>query len=173
MRLDFGCRSSNQLHNSKIEDLGKDKPVGMDIMGELVRSAYGDKESKSGTAKLTDDEIISNAFIMTLAGHETTANVLHFTLIELATNPATQRRLQQDVDALLGDTDPSTWNYEDNVNELLGNYVGAYINETMRVMPPVTTIPKIVSPKFEGVRNCILGDNIERPLGLEGSVHNI
>ncbi|KAK1760547.1 cytochrome P450 [Echria macrotheca] len=124
---------------------GDHERVGMDIMGELVRSVYGEKDSKTG-AKLTDDEIISNAFIMTLAGHETTANVLHFTLVHLATNPSAQRRLQKDVDELLGDSDPLTWDYERNINALLASHIGACVNETMRVMPPVTVIPKITSP---------------------------
>lgn len=132
--------------NDKIGEVqrGERERVGMDIMGGLVRSAYGEKPG-TAAVKLTDDEIISNAFIMILAGHETTANVMHFTLIQLATNPAAQRRLQQDVDALVGDTDPSTWEYEAHINALLASHVGAAVNETMRTMPPVTTIPKIVS----------------------------
>jgi len=133
----------------KIEEVrqGEREQVGMDIMGELVRSVYGEK--KAGSATLSDDEIISNAFIMTLAGHETTANVLHFTLLFLATDPVAQRRLQHDVDALLGDADPSTWDYESTINALLASYVGACVNETMRLLPPVTTIPKIVSPSSD------------------------
>ena len=126
--------------------IGDREKVGMDIMGELVRSSYGEKESKTTATKLTDGEIISNAFIMTLAGHETTANVLHFCLVLLATNPSAQRKLQKDVDELLGDSDPSTWDYDRNINALLANHVGACINETMRVMPPVAVVPKMASP---------------------------
>ncbi|KAK4453754.1 cytochrome P450 [Podospora aff. communis PSN243] len=139
----------------KIEEVrqGEREQVGMDIMGELVRSVYGekDKNSKAGSANniLTDDEIISNAFIMTLAGHETTANVLHFALIFLAAYPSAQRRLQKDIDTILGDADSSTWDYDSNINALLASYVGACMNETMRLLPPVTTIPKIVSPSSD------------------------
>ncbi|KAK3359113.1 cytochrome P450 [Lasiosphaeria hispida] len=141
-------RYMKEFLHDKVEQVrrGDREQEGMDIMGQLVRSTYEEKAAKSNTPKLTDDEIISNAFIMTLAGHETTANILHFTLIELANNPASQRRLQKDVDALFGDSDPSTWDYEKNVNPLLASQIGACINETMRMMPPVTAIPKIVSP---------------------------
>ncbi|KAK0720776.1 cytochrome P450 [Lasiosphaeris hirsuta] len=135
------------LHD-KIEQVrrGDREQEGMDIMGQLVRSTYEEKEDKLNAPKLTDDEIISNAFIMTLAGHETTASMLHFTLIELANSPASQRRLQQDVDTLFGKSDPFTWEYEKCVSPLLASHLGACINETMRKMPPVTAIPKIVSP---------------------------
>ena len=145
---------------------------GMDLMGQLVRSRYEDEAHKAKTtsttttttttmaatskgsaapakteAALSDDEIIGNAFIMMVAGHETTANSLHFALIELANNPASQRALQADVDRLLGrDSDPTTWDYESNINGMLASMLGAAINETLRLMPPVVNIPKWVAP---------------------------
>ena len=74
---------------------------GMDLMGALVRGA-GIDSSKSGGQLLADDEILGNAFVFILAGHETTANTLHFALLQLAMNPGPQRRLQADLDATLG-----------------------------------------------------------------------
>jgi cytochrome P450 len=122
---------------------------GMDIMGQLVQSQYNPKAAKQNTSpafSLSDSDIIGNAFIMIVAGHETTANTLHFSLVELATNPSTQRRLQSEIDTLFGTTDPSTWDYEKNINALLASHAGATINETLRLMPPVTGIPKVVTP---------------------------
>ncbi|KAK0727093.1 cytochrome P450 [Lasiosphaeria miniovina] len=126
---------------------GDNAQVGMDIMGQLVRSKYEQSQLKKsdGAKQLEDSDIVGNAFIMTLAGHETTANILHFLLIELATNPGAQRRLQQDIDALFGDSDPAAWNYEDKISAVLASHIGACVNETLRLMPPVTGIPKIVS----------------------------
>lgn len=145
----------DEFLRDKIEEArrGGTRREGMDIMGQLVQSKYGsDKASKEGgggggggSFRLDDSEIIGNAFIMIVAGHETTANTLHFALVELANNPATQRRLQRDVDALFGDRDPSTWDYEGSINALLASHVGACVNETLRMMPPVTVIPKVVS----------------------------
>lgn len=136
---------------------------GMDIMGQLVRGRYDDeaekaKETKGANNKtkkptttpestLTDDEIIGNAFIMLVAGHETTANSLHFALLKLAANPASQRALQADVDRLLGrDSDPKTWDYEASINGMLASMLGAAMNETLRLMPPVVNLPKWVTP---------------------------
>ncbi|KAL2255511.1 hypothetical protein VTK26DRAFT_3210 [Humicola hyalothermophila] len=117
---------------------------GMDLMGQLTQSKYSEKAARDKGPKLDDSEIIGNAFIMTVAGHETTANTLHFALVELATNPATQRRLQRDVDDLFGTTDPETWDYE-SVNAMQASHIGACVNETLRLMPPVTVVPKVVS----------------------------
>ncbi|KAL2118449.1 hypothetical protein VTJ04DRAFT_8109 [Mycothermus thermophilus] len=136
------------LHD-KMEEAkrGGEPKEGMDIMGQLVQSRHNDKsgtEAASGF-RLSDAEIIGNAFIMIVAGHETTANTLHFALIELATNPASQRRLQRDIDSLFGTSDPSTWDYDRSIGPLLASHVGACINETLRLLPPVVTIPKVVN----------------------------
>ncbi|KAI0539793.1 cytochrome P450 [Xylaria digitata] len=136
----------------KIQEVRRgDKDIGMDLMGSLVATSYQDKQagSKAGI-QLDDSEIIGNAFIMFLAGHETTANVMHFTMLELANNPVAQRRLQQDVDAILGrDTDPATWNYEEKVGAMQASMLGAVMNETLRVMPPVVEVPKKTSAAKE------------------------
>ncbi|KAI5922650.1 cytochrome P450 [Camillea tinctor] len=150
----------HEFLQEKIEDVRKGdiNEEGMDIMGSLVRTSYGDKtvngsapgagQSKKGAQvpALTDAEIIGNAFINIVAGHESTANVLHFSLAELAINPASQRRLQRDVDDLLGGNDPKTWDYEADMNALQASMVGACINEAIRLVPPVVSIPKMVSP---------------------------
>ncbi|KAI1845177.1 hypothetical protein JX266_008724 [Neoarthrinium moseri] len=143
----------DQFLQDKIEDVEQGKPdPGMDIMGMLVRSSYGDRAPKDSAAakrdskltKLMDSEIIGNAFIMIVAGHETTAGTFLFTLLQMAINAASQRSIQQDVDRIFGQTDPSTWDYEQSVNPLLASYIGACMNETLRTMPPAVDVPKKV-----------------------------
>ncbi|KAI0885471.1 cytochrome P450 [Annulohypoxylon maeteangense] len=138
----------NEFLQDKIEDVrnGDYMEQGLDIMGALVRTSYGESpKNGSQIARLSDSEIIGNAFINIVAGHETTANILHFAMIELATNPASQRRLQRDIDNILGDTDPKAWDYDAKLNPLLGSMVGAAINETLRLVPPVVDIPKKIT----------------------------
>ncbi|KAI2602085.1 cytochrome P450 [Hypoxylon sp. NC1633] len=147
----------NEFLQEKIEDVRRgNNTEGLDIMGSLVRTSYGDNatngSAKAGSgkkgpqvARLTDSEIIGNAFINIVAGHESTANVLHFALAAMATNPASQRRLQRDLDNIVGDADPKTWDYDADINPLLGSMVGATINETLRLVPPVVDIPKKVT----------------------------
>ncbi|KAI1487331.1 cytochrome P450 [Biscogniauxia mediterranea] len=130
----------------KAEDVRRgDKETGMDIMGSLVATSYQNKDTKGKGIELKDSEIIGNAFIMFLAGHETTANVIHFALLELANNPPAQRQLQRDIDAIFGGADPRTWDYEENINAMMASMIGAVMNETLRVMPPVTEVPKMVT----------------------------
>ncbi|KAG6014293.1 hypothetical protein E4U54_005542 [Claviceps lovelessii] len=110
---------------------------------------------------LTRDEILGNAFIMFVAGHETAANTFHFTLINLATNPAAQRLLQRDIDELVGGTECSTWDYETLMGPMTTSALGACMNETLRIQPPGPAIPKQVSPHSDQVlniegRECIL-----------------
>ncbi|KAL0942419.1 cytochrome p450 3a21 [Colletotrichum truncatum] len=156
----------DELMQDKIEDLqnGEHGDVGMDLMGQLVRSKYGNDGGISGGAngivskskdskipQLSKSEITGNAFIMLVAGHETTANAMNFSCIEIACNPTAQRQLQRDIDNIFGDSDPSTWNYESTVNPMLASMLGACMNETLRMTPAVTEIPKKVSPEGDGI----------------------
>ncbi|KAI0976691.1 cytochrome P450 [Xylaria arbuscula] len=161
----------------KVQDVRRgDRDIGMDIMGSLVATSYQDGSKAS--IQLDDSEIIGNAFIMFLAGHETTANVMHFTMLELANNPAAQRRLQHDIDTILGrDSDPATWSYEDKVGAMQASMIGAVMNETLRVMPPVVEVPKKTTPTKEqaitidGVRH-ILPPSTYLGLCVVGSQRN-
>ncbi|KAH8893390.1 cytochrome P450 [Thozetella sp. PMI_491] len=161
----------DEFLKEKIEEVEHETspPDGMDIMGQLVRSKYG--KTKDG-AELSASDIIGNAFIITVAGHETTANTLHFTLVQLAINPALQRQLQKDVDALFGTTDPKTWNYEQNVGPMLASYLGASVNETLRLTPPVVEIPKVVNHAADQVLS-IDGARHVLPAGLRISIEGV
>ena len=131
---------------------GEKEKEGMDIMGQLVRSKYGKAGEGGGSGgELSDQEIIGNAFMIIVAGHETTAGTLHFTLLELANNPEAQRALQRDIDGIFGRGDPATWDYEQSVNALLAGHVGACMNETLRMLPAVIQIPKHVTPSRDQV----------------------
>ena len=160
----------NEFLVDKVKDVRQgDKDVGMDIMGSLAATSYQEDDAKGKAqrgAKLTDDEIIGNAFIMFLAGHETSANVLHFTILELANNPAAQRQLQRDVDAILGDGDPSTWDYEEATNAMMSSMLAAAMNETLRMMPPVVEVPKVVSPELGDQTITIDGAKHALPAGM-------
>jgi cytochrome P450 len=164
----------------KIEARGYQRREGMDIMGSLVASAYGEnpnpcKETPSSSVSvlekgeigkpiLSDSEILGNAFVMIVAGHETTGNSIHFSLIELATNPKSQREVQKEIQAIFGAEPPENWDYESNINKLLGGIVGAVLNEQLRLMPPVIAIPKSV-PKNQNPVITIDGKKIMLPAG--------
>lgn len=99
-----------------------------------------------GKPILTEEEILGNAFVFILAGHETAANTIHFSNLFLAMHPSSQARLQEDLDALLGDRPSTEWDYDEDVPKLFGNMCGAVMNEELRVLPPVVGIPKTTAP---------------------------
>jgi len=69
----------NEVFEQRVEEVKAGKTTGgMDIMGALVKSSYDTKKEKSIKIALTDSEILGNAFILVVAGHETTANAVHF-----------------------------------------------------------------------------------------------
>jgi cytochrome P450 len=143
-----------ELMAMKIEEArAGEKSAGMDILGALVKSSYGkgkevDEEmlekEQTGQAILSDSDILGNAFVMIVAGHETTANSIHFSLVQLAINPRFQRMAQKEVQNIFGNAEPETWDYDSTINTLLGGILGAILNEELRLMPPVIAIPKSV-----------------------------
>ncbi|THW68239.1 cytochrome P450 [Aureobasidium pullulans] len=136
-----------------------EKREGMDLMGALVSGAgiKPDQDpEKADKQLLTDDEILGNAFVFILAGHETTANTLHFAMLYLAMNWSTQKLLQDDLDEIFGDRPIDQWDYEQDVPKLFGGMCGAVMNEELRLIPPVVGIPK-----------CTLKDS-PQPLTLSG-----
>ncbi len=148
----------NEIFQTKkaevVSGAGKEQE-GMDLMGALVKGAGFKAENKDtssslekgqpSTQVLTDEDIIGNAFVFILAGHETTANALHFSLIYLAMKTASQRHLQKDLDRVLQGRPIRDWDYERDIPNLFNGMAGAVMNETLRLMPPVTTIPKSVT----------------------------
>ena len=129
---------------------GTQQEAGMDLMGALIKGSgmTGDKpdtgSGDSSLPQLSEDDILGNAFVFTLAGHETTANSIHFSIIYLATNPSAQRLLQADLDRILQRKPPSEWDYERDFPKLLNSMANAVLSEELRLIPPVTSIPKCV-----------------------------
>jgi cytochrome P450 len=81
----------------EILDSKNSEEDGMDLMGAMMRTSGhvpGTPPAQKQDAGLSKDEIIGNAFILFLAGHETAANSIHFAMLLLATRPALQRKVQ-------------------------------------------------------------------------------
>lgn len=155
-----------EMYESKKLDIqeGREKEEGMDLLGAVMKGAnvvqpkaIGNGAAKSAanssalekgqkpaptTRALTDQEIFGNAFVFILAGHETTANSLHFSIVLLAMYPSAQRALQRDLDRIFSFKPVSEWDYERDVPELFAGMVGAVMNEELRMIPPVIGIPK-------------------------------
>ncbi len=140
----------------KTEILAGEGRDGMDLMGAIVKGAGITAESLGGFSTtdktqaapkqaLTDEEILGNCFVIILAGHETAANSIHFSLLYLALNMRSQRRLQDDLASYFQGRPISEWDYDRDLPHLFGGMTGAVLNEELRLVPPVVSIPKQVS----------------------------
>ncbi|XP_034253507.1 probable cytochrome P450 49a1 [Thrips palmi] len=77
------------------------------------------------------DKAVSMAMDMLLAGVDTTSAVVSTIMYQLATNPAKQAKLQEELDRVLPDKNVTIT--KDQMEQL--KYVRACVKETMRIMP--------------------------------------
>lgn len=119
---------------------GVDSSDQMDIITQLVKNQLNTETNKD--AALTDSEILGNMFVLILAGHETAANSIHFSLLLLALFPKSQRAVQKDLDRIFQGRPTSEWDYDRDLPALFGGMVGAVLAEELRLLPPVLGIPK-------------------------------
>lgn len=147
LRAYFECGDYfRELSEYKIQqiDRGEAAEKGtMDIMGPLVTASERDPGNPKGSY-LTKQEMIADSWIMLFAGHETSANITHYCFLFLAIELEKQARLQKDVDSIVGSRPSEEWTYETDLASLWNSMLGASINETLRLMPPVIDIPKVV-----------------------------
>ena len=129
--------------DKKKEELAEGEKEGgsMDLLGQMVKGQLVGKGAR-GTEPLTDSEVLGNMFVFILAGHETAANSIHFSMLYLAMDPKSQREMQKDIDNIFQGRPPSEWDYDRDLPQLFGGMVGAVLNEELRLVPPVIGIPK-------------------------------
>jgi cytochrome P450 len=109
--------------------------LGTDVLSMLV--AAHDEEG----GRLTDGELVGQAAILFLAGHETTVNALSWTLILLSRTPDLRLALVEELGGILGGVAPTT--EQAYALPLLDKV----IKESMRILPPVVyTLRQATSP---------------------------
>ncbi len=100
-----------------------------DILSDLIAA----QDEETGT-QLNDREICNELKTLFGAGHETTALMLMWTLHLLASNPQVQRKLQEEVDTVLGGRVPGL----DDLKAM--PYTEKVLNESMRIYPPAWSL---------------------------------
>jgi cytochrome P450 len=108
-----------------IADRRRQGTGGRDVLSLLLDA----RDADSGAA-MSDDQVTDEALTLLLAGHETTANALSWTLSLLARHPDAQARLHAELDDVVGDR-PLTLA---DVPRL--EWTTAVFNEAMRLYPP-------------------------------------
>jgi cytochrome P450 len=109
-----------------------------DVLSRLIASTGRERDPRVGQARLRDELVT-----LLLAGHETTASTLSWTLHLLDRHPAVWRRVHEEAIGALGDRPPE---YED-LHRL--PYTTMVIQEAMRMYPPVWLLPRIATEEDE------------------------
>lgn len=92
--------------------------------------------------KLSEAEVIGNAVVLFLAGHETSANALAWALFLLAQHPAVAQEVLAEVDTQLHGQPPTLA----QLGEL--RLLDGVINETLRLFPPLAYIMRTAQDPF-------------------------
>jgi cytochrome P450 len=133
----------------------------MDLIGQLLKSQQGNYGKSLRSAGLTDSEVMGNLFMFIIAGHETSANSIHFCILLLALHPQAQQRVQKELEQILQGRLVSEWEYEHDVPALLNGYLGAVLNEELRLIAPTITVPKISSSESQSLM--VNGEDVTVP----------
>jgi cytochrome P450/nitrite reductase/ring-hydroxylating ferredoxin subunit len=96
-----------------------------------------------GQAPLTDDEVLANVFTILLAGEDTTANTLAWTAYFMSRRPDVQRKMQEEVDSIIG---PRTMLEDFDEGDALV-YLDAVTHEAMRLKSVAPVIA--VGPNYD------------------------
>jgi cytochrome P450 len=112
------------------------------IISKLVHAS----ENTASGQSLSEDEMVSNLFIFTAAGFETTATTLAYAMVLLARYPLWQTWIYEEVDALLSESKFAVSEYADVFPR--ANRTMAFMLEIVRLYPPAPHIHReIVSPQ--------------------------
>jgi len=100
-----------------------------DILALLLSA----KDLETGRV-MSDDELISNLSTFMVAGHETSATALAWTLWLLAKDQATQERLRSEIEAVIGKREIAP----EDIERL--TFARQVLQESMRLFPPSTGV---------------------------------
>ena len=116
--------------------LAKDPTVGADALSLLVQA-----HDEDGT-RLTDDELVGQTTALFIAGHETTASALTWTLFFLMQHPRVYSDLLDELQGVLHGSAPTA----EQLSRL--PLLDAVINESMRLMPPGLWFLRVAQERY-------------------------
>lgn len=112
------------------------------LLKESFVEAGQTSPSDSKSSKISPDAVLGNIFVFIMAGYETSANTLTYAVTLLACRPELQKAMQSDIDKILGDRPCRQWSFESDFPKLLDGYIGAVMNETLRLYSVLPFLPK-------------------------------
>jgi cytochrome P450 len=111
--------------------------------GDLLSMLLLAKDPEGAGGSMSDEQVRDEAMTMFLAGHETVATALTWTLYLLARHPDIQSQLHSELDKTLGGRQPTA----DDLPRL--KHAEMVFAESMRVFPPVWTLTRQAIQDYE------------------------
>uniref|UniRef100_A0A0E0LV22 Cytochrome P450 n=1 Tax=Oryza punctata TaxID=4537 RepID=A0A0E0LV22_ORYPU len=118
-------------------------PCGRGLLGMLLDEMEKKKKAGNGEVGYDAQMMIDECKTFFFAGHETSALLLTWAIMLLATHPAWQDKARAEVAAVCGGAAPSS----DNLPKL--TVLQMVINETLRLYPPATLLPRMAFEDIE------------------------
>ncbi|KAF2094903.1 cytochrome P450 [Rhizodiscina lignyota] len=155
---EFGRYNHELLAKERDAIQHEQQAVRNNLLSTLVRSSDAE-DSKTGKKQgLSEEEILGNMFIFSLAGHDTTANTITFAIGLLAVHPEWQTWIQEELDYVFGAK--AGGEYEDAFSKL--KRCQAVVFETLRLWGSVPFIVKSTGAEAQP---------LELPFGAPGSAY--
>jgi cytochrome P450 len=132
-------RAENEAGNNKAANGAREQDKG-DLLSMLLRA----RDEESGQT-MTDKQLRDEVLTLFLAGHDTTALTLTWTLYLLAQNPDVETKLRAELESVVGNRAPTA---SDRPNL---KYAEQVIQESMRLYPPAWVVGRSV------IESCTVG----------------
>lgn len=138
-------RHARDSLNSIVFNIINERRLSGDDTGDLLSMLLATRDETDGSA-MSDEQIRDEALTLFLAGHETTAIALTWTLYLLSQNREAEAKLQRELNAL-----HTTPTFDDLP---LLKYAEAILAESMRLFPPAWVIGRLAieSHEIDGYR---------------------
>ncbi|MDQ3522324.1 MAG: cytochrome P450 [Gemmatimonadota bacterium] len=135
-------RARERLDATIFRMIREHRKAGVD-RGDLLSMLMLARDTEGDGTSMTDEQLRDEALTIFLAGHETTANALSWTLALLALRPEAEARLQEELDAALSGRPPEPGDLP------ALPYTRMVLAESMRLYPPAWTIGRQPLEDFE------------------------
>jgi cytochrome P450 len=139
IRFEMAARRLDEVVRTIIEDRRKSGEDRGDLLSMLMLTEDEDN------GRMTDRQLRDEVMTLFLAGHETTANALSWTLWLLSLSPDAETKLAEELERVLGGRNPTMSDLPDLP------YVERVVKESMRLYPPAWVVGR------EAIGECEVG----------------
>ncbi|XP_076416987.1 cytochrome P450 3A25-like isoform X2 [Peromyscus maniculatus bairdii] len=137
--VDFFYEFVKKMKQNRLETTQKTRVDFLQLMMNTQNS-----NSKESLKALSDMEITTQSFVFIFAGYEATSTSISFVMYQLATHPAVQKKLQDEIDRALPNKAPVTY---DALMDM--EYLDMVVNETLRLYPAANRLERISKKDVE------------------------